>query len=259
MRVRDEVPVALLSAIDPDLPLDAVVLFKDTGTQLALWTRNPTPPDVVPVMASTLLASAESVLESIGDERPRTVTVETDRNGKAVQLTEMANRVWKRSAEYALIVAERRRLRAAVEGRERLAEHVAVVPFAVEGEAERGGGVGPPLLRGVTDHPRQDDVDLLHLAGGGALEVLARRGDGAHRLQVVERVDGLGARGLEEELRDVGPVLLERPEAVGDVAAVRVGLAGERYLKVRLGPRQAPLGHRAPLYPTRAPWYVPRP
>jgi len=79
MRVRDEVPVALLSAIDPDLPLDAVVLFKDTGTQLALWTRNPTPPDVVPVMASTLLASAESVLESIGDERPRTVTVETDR------------------------------------------------------------------------------------------------------------------------------------------------------------------------------------
>jgi len=34
---------------------------------------------------------------------------------KAVQLTEMANRVWKRSAEYALIVAERRRLRAAAD------------------------------------------------------------------------------------------------------------------------------------------------
>ena len=29
---------------------------------------------------------------------------------KAVQLTEMANRVWKRSAEYGLILAERRRL-----------------------------------------------------------------------------------------------------------------------------------------------------
>ena len=29
---------------------------------------------------------------------------------KAVQLTEMANRVWKRSAEYGLILGERRRL-----------------------------------------------------------------------------------------------------------------------------------------------------
>jgi hypothetical protein len=29
---------------------------------------------------------------------------------KAVQLTEMANRVWKRSAEYGLILAERKRL-----------------------------------------------------------------------------------------------------------------------------------------------------
>src|SRR5262249_55249703 len=31
---------------------------------------------------------------------------------KAVHLTQMANRVWKRSAEYGLILAERRRLRA---------------------------------------------------------------------------------------------------------------------------------------------------
>ena len=29
---------------------------------------------------------------------------------KAVQLTEMANRVWKRTAEYTLILAERKRL-----------------------------------------------------------------------------------------------------------------------------------------------------
>jgi hypothetical protein len=33
---------------------------------------------------------------------------------KAVQLTEMANRVWKRSAEYGLILSERRRLKAGV-------------------------------------------------------------------------------------------------------------------------------------------------
>ncbi|MGQ0797408.1 MAG: roadblock/LC7 domain-containing protein [Methanobacteriota archaeon] len=85
MRVRDEVPTTFLSAIDPDLPLDAVVLFKDTGAQLALWTRNPTPPDVVTVMASTLLASAETVFETIGDGRPRALTVETDRRRILVQ------------------------------------------------------------------------------------------------------------------------------------------------------------------------------
>jgi hypothetical protein len=39
---------------------------------------------------------------------------------KAVQLTEMANRVWKRAAEYSLIVRERKRLRAGPARREHL-------------------------------------------------------------------------------------------------------------------------------------------
>lgn len=79
MRIREDVPLAVLSAIDPTLPLDAVVLFKHTGAQLALWTRNPVPSDVVTVMASTLLASAETILETPGDARPTSLTVETDR------------------------------------------------------------------------------------------------------------------------------------------------------------------------------------
>ena len=79
MRIREDVPLAVLSAIDPTVPLDAVVLFKHTGAQLALWTRNPVPSDVVTVMASTLLASAETVLEALGDARPTSLTVETDR------------------------------------------------------------------------------------------------------------------------------------------------------------------------------------
>ena len=79
MRTREDVPLAVLSAIDPTVPLDAVVLFKRTGAQLALWTRNPVPSDVVTVMASTLLASAETILETLGDARPTSLTVETDR------------------------------------------------------------------------------------------------------------------------------------------------------------------------------------
>ena len=34
---------------------------------------------------------------------------------KAVQLTEMSNRVWKRTAEYGLILAERKRLAASAD------------------------------------------------------------------------------------------------------------------------------------------------
>src|SRR3990172_7506700 len=79
MRIREDVSLAVLSAIDPTAPLDAFVLFKRTGAQLALWTRNPVPSDVVTVMASTLLASAETILETLGDARPTSLTVETDR------------------------------------------------------------------------------------------------------------------------------------------------------------------------------------
>jgi hypothetical protein len=42
---------------------------------------------------------------------------------KAVQLTEMSNRVWKRGAEYTLILSERRRLRARDEARDLPAPH----------------------------------------------------------------------------------------------------------------------------------------
>ena len=41
---------------------------------------------------------------------------------KAVQLTEMANRVWKRSAEYGLILAERKRIRDRQSGRLKIAD-----------------------------------------------------------------------------------------------------------------------------------------
>jgi hypothetical protein len=113
--------------------------------------------------------------------------------------------------------------------------------LALEGEPERRGRVGPPLFLGVADHPWQDDVDLEHLAGGRRLEVLPRAADDAHRLQVRQRVDRLRARGLEEELRDVVAALVERLDAVGEVAAIRIRLPRQRHLQIRLG---ACAGHR---------------
>ena len=111
------------------------------------------------------------------------------------------------------------------------AEHVAMVALALQRQPEGGGGVRAALVLGLADHARQHDLDLQHLAGGRRAG--GSRGsspDGAHRAQVVERVDRLGPGGLEEELRDLGAALVEGLDAVGEVAAVGVGLAGERDL-----------------------------
>ena len=112
-----------------------------------------------------------------------------------------------------------------------------MVALALQRQPEGGGGIGPAFLLGLADHPRQDDVDLQHLAGGRVLEVLAGRADRAHHAQVVERVDRLGSGGLEEQLRDLRTALVEGLESVGEIATVGVRLAGERHLEVRLGLR----------------------
>ena len=107
--------------------------------------------------------------------------------------------------------------------------------LALQRQPEGRGGIRAAVLFRLADHPRQDDVDLQHLAGGGLLEVRAGRADRAHGAQVVERVDRLRPGGLEEQLGDLGPALVERLDAVGEIAAVRVRFAGQRHLEVRLG------------------------
>ena len=110
-----------------------------------------------------------------------------------------------------------------------------MMTFAVQRQPEGRRRVRTALLLRIADHPRQDDVDLQHLAGGGVLEVLAGRADRAHGAQVVERVDRLRPGGLEEQLRDLGSPFVERLDPVGEIATVRVRLTGERDLKIRLG------------------------
>jgi len=54
---------------------------------------------------------------------------------------------------------------------------------------------------------------------------------------VLERVDGLGAGRLEEQLGDVGAALGQRPDPVGEIATVGVGLPASatwRFATVRL-------------------------
>ena len=65
---------------------------------------------------------------------------------------------------------------------------------------------------------------------------------------MIQGVDRLGAGGFEEELRDVGASLVERLDAVGEVAPIGIRLAGEGDQQVRLGLRARSLAsHRATL------------
>src|SRR5688572_33453171 len=97
-----------------------------------------------------------------------------------------------------------------------------MMTLAIEREPERGGGIVTPLLLRLANHPRQDDVDLLDLPGRRAPEILARRADGAHRAEMREGMDGLGAGRLEEQLGDFRPPLVDRLQTVRDVPAVGI-------------------------------------
>ena len=145
----------------------------------------------------------------------------------------------------------------AVEVAERRAEHVAVVALALEGEEEGGCGLGPAFCLGLADHAGQNDLDLLVLSERRALQVHAGGADSTHGAEVVERVDRLGAGGLEEELGDLGAALVEGLNTVGQVSPVGVSFPGQRYLKIRLRPATASArgdpGHGPSLYGCQTP------
>jgi predicted regulator of Ras-like GTPase activity (Roadblock/LC7/MglB family) len=72
-------PAALsfLSAVDTDLGLDAVLFLRRTGLVLASWTREGIRLDIVSVMAATMLASIDTIVETLGGSAPRSVSVDS--------------------------------------------------------------------------------------------------------------------------------------------------------------------------------------
>lgn len=74
-----------LPRINPNGPLDAALLLSRTGTLLAAWTKKAAPLDVLAVMAATMLASIDTLVEAVGDRNPRIVLVETD--GRRITIT----------------------------------------------------------------------------------------------------------------------------------------------------------------------------
>src|SRR5712664_870294 len=65
-------PAALsfLSAVDTDLGLDAVLFLRRTGLVLASSTREGIRLDIVSVMAATMLASIDTIVEPLGGSAP---------------------------------------------------------------------------------------------------------------------------------------------------------------------------------------------
>ncbi|MCI4371671.1 MAG: roadblock/LC7 domain-containing protein [Thermoplasmata archaeon] len=70
--------LSLLSAIDTEGPIEAVLFIRRTGAVLASWTRQGLTEDVMTVMAATMLASIDTMMTTLGSPGPRSVYVETD-------------------------------------------------------------------------------------------------------------------------------------------------------------------------------------
>jgi len=64
-----------LSAIDTEGGLDAVLFLRRTGSVLASWTREGIRLDVVSVMAATMLASVDTIVEALGGPNSRSISV----------------------------------------------------------------------------------------------------------------------------------------------------------------------------------------
>ncbi|HYU06352.1 MAG TPA: hypothetical protein VEM77_04140 [Thermoplasmata archaeon] len=78
MAQLEERGASILSIVDPDGPLDAALLLRQTGILVAGWTRNPVPHEVLTVMAATMFASVQTIAETLGDASPSTIVIETE-------------------------------------------------------------------------------------------------------------------------------------------------------------------------------------
>src|SRR5438309_10648546 len=71
----EQAALSFLSAIDPERGIDAALFLRRTGSVLASWTREGIRLDVVSVMAATMLASVDTIIEALGGPSSRSISV----------------------------------------------------------------------------------------------------------------------------------------------------------------------------------------
>lgn len=77
MSVLKAASLSFRSAIDPDSGLDAALFVRRTGLVLASWTREGVRLEVVSVMAATMLASIDTIVETLGAPTPKSAWVDS--------------------------------------------------------------------------------------------------------------------------------------------------------------------------------------
>lgn len=70
-------PPEFFASIDSAEPLEAAILLKRNGQSLGAWTKRPIPMDVITVMAATMLGSLETLVETLGESTPESLSLTT--------------------------------------------------------------------------------------------------------------------------------------------------------------------------------------
>ena len=74
----EEISASVLETIDPQGFIEVALLMRRTGKILGAWTKGEISPEIVSVMAATMLGSIETISEALGRPSPERAVVETE-------------------------------------------------------------------------------------------------------------------------------------------------------------------------------------
>ncbi|HLE55186.1 MAG TPA: roadblock/LC7 domain-containing protein [Thermoplasmata archaeon] len=84
------VPPDFFASIETTGPLEAAILLKRNGQSLAAWTKRSIPLEVITVMAATMLGSLETLVETLGESTPESLSITTGKTRIFLQKLEPA-------------------------------------------------------------------------------------------------------------------------------------------------------------------------
>src|SRR2546428_12978547 len=75
----EEISASVFETIDTNGFIEVALLMRRTGKILGAWTKREISPEIVSVMAATLLGSIETITEALGRPRHERAVLETER------------------------------------------------------------------------------------------------------------------------------------------------------------------------------------